>query len=42
MGKQKEKQEQIEAVQKHYEDIRFKKARQQEANYNIKQKNKGL
>lgn len=38
----KEKQEQIEAVQKHYEDIRFKKARQQEANYNIKQKNKGL
>ena len=38
----KEKQEQTEAVQKHYEDIRFKKARQQEADYNIKQRNKGL
>ena len=38
----KEKQEQTEAVQKHYEDIRFKKARQQEADYNIKRRNKGL
>lgn len=38
----KEKQEQTEAVQKHYEDVRLKKAMQQEADYNIKQKNKGL
>ena len=36
----KEKQEQKEAVQKNYENIRVKKARQQEADYN--QKNKGI
>jgi len=36
----KEKKEKKEAVQKHYENIRLKKAMQQEANYNIKQKGK--
>ena len=38
----KEKQEQTEAVQKHYKDVRLKKAMQQEADYNIKRRNKGL
>ena len=36
----KEKKEKKEAIQKHYENIRVKKARQVEANYNIKQQKK--